>query len=104
MARSSAIVASFRFERIAQEPVRRVSTYRNLTVPNCRPREMRRVMSQLRTEPYVMLKPELHVPNAAQVFDANGTLQDESLREFIQTYVDAVIDWMTQRKTSKSVA
>jgi hypothetical protein len=51
-----------------------------------------------------MLNSELHVPNAAQVFDANGTLQDESLREFIQTYVDAVIDWMTQRKTSKSVA
>jgi hypothetical protein len=51
-----------------------------------------------------MLKPELHVPTAAQVFDANGTLQDESLREFIQTYVDAVVDWMTQRTTSQSVA
>ena len=55
------------------------------------------------TESYVMLKPELIVPNAAQVFDANGTLQDESLREFIQTYVDAVVDWMAQHHTSKSV-
>jgi chromate reductase len=50
------------------------------------------------TESYVMLKPELIVPNAAEVFDANGTLQDASLREFIQTYANAVVDWVTQQK------
>lgn len=52
------------------------------------------------TESYVMLKPELHVPNAAQIFDANGTLHDESLREFIQTYVDAVVIWMDRLRRS----
>jgi chromate reductase len=56
------------------------------------------------TESYVMLKPELIVPNAAQVFDANGTLQDESLREFIQTYVEALVIWMTQHKHATSTA
>lgn len=53
----------------------------------------------LSTGSYVMLKPELHVPNSAQTFDANGTLRDESLREFIQTYVDAVISWMNRHNT-----
>jgi chromate reductase len=56
------------------------------------------------TESYVMLKPELIVPNAAQVFDANGTLQDEALREFIQTYVDAIVQWITQHKREKNSA
>lgn len=55
------------------------------------------------TESYVMLKPELIVPNAAQVFDASGTLHDESLREFIQTYADAVVDWMIRHNTTKRV-
>jgi len=54
------------------------------------------------TESYVMLKPELIVPNAAQVFDDNGILEDKSLREFIQTYVDAVDDWMTRHKNSRT--
>ena len=45
------------------------------------------------TESYVMLKPELHVSNATQVFDEYGELQDEVTRKHIQSFVDAFVTW-----------
>jgi len=46
------------------------------------------------TESYVMLKPELHVSNAAQVFDENGTLNDDATRDHVQAFVDALTVWV----------
>jgi len=51
------------------------------------------------TESYVMLKPELHISNAAQLFDEHGKLHDQETLGFVQAYVDALVDWVEQFRT-----
>jgi len=46
------------------------------------------------TESYVMLKPELHVSNAARYFDEDGTLNDDATRAHVQAFVDALTAWV----------
>jgi chromate reductase len=42
---------------------------------------------------YVMVQPELRVPNAGQRFDAEGRLVDEELRERLRAFVAALVEW-----------
>ena len=46
------------------------------------------------TESFVMLKPELHVANARDRFDADGRLTDERVREQIRALLEALGDWV----------
>jgi chromate reductase, NAD(P)H dehydrogenase (quinone) len=47
----------------------------------------------LNTESFVMLKPELIIPSAAALFDADGTLTDAAIIERIRTVVISLVDW-----------
>ena len=44
-------------------------------------------------EAYLMPKPELYIVNAAQYFDADGTLRDESIRAAVRDVVVALAAW-----------
>jgi chromate reductase len=44
-------------------------------------------------EAYLMPKPELYVFNAAQYFDADGTLTDETIRAAVRDVVVALAAW-----------
>ena len=39
-------------------------------------------------------QPEAYVGNAAKIFDASGTLTDDSVREFLRKYVEAFAQWV----------
>ncbi len=45
------------------------------------------------TESHVMLKPEMILPNAAQLFDEHGTLTDDDTREHLARFMLALADW-----------
>jgi chromate reductase, NAD(P)H dehydrogenase (quinone) len=45
------------------------------------------------TDSYVLLQPEVRVPNAGARFDAEGRLVDEELRARLGVFVTALVDW-----------
>jgi chromate reductase len=45
------------------------------------------------TETYVLLKPELALPNARSLFDAEGRLQDPATRERLRAMIEALVEW-----------
>lgn len=45
------------------------------------------------TGSFVLVKPELMVSGAAQLFDAEGNLRDEETRRRIRGLIDALMDW-----------
>ncbi len=45
------------------------------------------------TESYVMLKPEIVLPNAAIIFDAQRNLVDDDVRSLLAQYMSAFADW-----------
>ena len=51
------------------------------------------------TEAYLMPEPELYVVNAAQCFDEEGNLADDSIREAVRDVVAALAAW-TRRSRS----
>lgn len=54
------------------------------------------------TETYVMLKPEVIIPKAAERFDERGRLADQSTRDFIGTFLVAFAAW-TRRMSAVMV-
>ena len=47
----------------------------------------------IQTNSFVMVQPELRVPQAGKKFDADGNLVDAELRERLRAFVAALIDW-----------
>jgi chromate reductase len=47
----------------------------------------------LYTESYVLLKPEILVPRAAEQFDASGNLTDQLTRDLIREQLQALVEW-----------
>lgn len=47
----------------------------------------------VQTHSFVMVQPELRVPNAGTKFDAVGNLVDAELRERLRAFVAALVDW-----------
>ena len=47
----------------------------------------------VQTNSFVMVQPELRVPNAGTKFDAVGNLVDAELRERLRAFVAALVDW-----------
>ncbi|MGA7670446.1 MAG: NAD(P)H-dependent oxidoreductase [Nitrolancea sp.] len=45
------------------------------------------------TESYVMLKPELILPNAGNIFDENGHLVDDDVRALLAQFMESFSDW-----------
>lgn len=45
------------------------------------------------TESFAMLKPELMVSGAANLFDSEGNLQDEQTRNRIRSLIEALVNW-----------
>lgn len=45
-----------------------------------------------------MQQPEAYISNAAQLFEANGNLSNESTRTFLIKFLNAFIDWVSQNK------
>ncbi len=54
--------------------------------------------SLLFTETYLMLKPEMLVAKAAEKFDAEGRLTDETTREFLRKFLLAFEAWVRKMK------
>ena len=52
---------------------------------------LRQVLQPLET--FVMLKPEFFLPNAGQLFDAQGDLQDEATLDRLRGMIDALVLW-----------
>lgn len=48
------------------------------------------------TESYVMIRPELMIPQAVEHFDADGRLTDAALRERVRAIVEALVLWTQQ--------
>ena len=46
------------------------------------------------TDCYVMVQPEFRVANAGGRFDAEGRLVDEELRERLQVFLAALVEWV----------
>lgn len=44
-------------------------------------------------EAYTLIKPEVMVPRASTVFDDQGNLEDDDVRERIRALVEALVDW-----------
>ncbi len=51
------------------------------------------------TESFVMLKPELMVPRAPELFDADGNLQDPAIRDRVRAVIEALIGWTRRLRT-----
>ena len=45
------------------------------------------------TETYALLKPELALPSARSLFDAEGQLQDPATRERLRALIEALVEW-----------
>lgn len=54
----------------------------------------------INTESFVMPRPELMIPRAQTVFDADGNLTDESLRERLRDVVAALAEWTERVRQS----
>jgi chromate reductase, NAD(P)H dehydrogenase (quinone) len=52
----------------------------------------------LYTESYVLLKPEVILPNARDRFDAEGNLLDESVKERVHALLEALTAWTVRFK------
>ncbi len=48
------------------------------------------------TESYVMLKPELILPNAGNIFDERGNMVDDDVRALTAQFMAALADWVTR--------
>ncbi len=48
----------------------------------------------------VMQQPEVYISGANKLFDEDGNLKDDKVREFLQKAVDAYIDWFNRNKPS----
>lgn len=55
------------------------------------------------TESHVMLKPELVLPNATQLFDDRGTLVDEEVRVLLAQFMSAFADWTRRMRGAPTV-
>lgn len=40
-----------------------------------------------------MQQPEVYLPHIDKVWDENGSLKDEDIKDFLQKAVDAYIEW-----------
>lgn len=50
------------------------------------------------TETHVMSQPEIKIPSAAPLFDANGRLTDEKTREYVRKFLEAFAVWIGRFK------
>jgi chromate reductase len=57
---------------------------------------MRQVLAYTRS--YVLLEPDVILPNARERFDAEGNLLDESIKERVRDLVVALGDWIERMK------
>jgi chromate reductase len=48
------------------------------------------------TDSYVMLKPELYIPQSQDQFDSQGRLTDETQRGRVRAQVEALVAWARQ--------
>jgi chromate reductase len=46
------------------------------------------------TDTHVMSQPEIKIPSAAPLFDANGKLTDEKTREYVRKFLEAFAVWI----------
>lgn len=53
---------------------------------------LRQVLGSM-IEAYVMVKPEFHVNNASQKFDAEGNLTDDDARERLEAFLETLVAW-----------
>ena len=44
----------------------------------------------------VMNRPEIYVASAAQKFDADGILTDQTTKDLLAKYVDSFMDWVNR--------
>ncbi len=52
------------------------------------------------TESYVMLKPELILPNAGNIFDETGDMVDDDVRALLAQFMAALADWTRRMRTT----
>lgn len=52
------------------------------------------------TESFVMIKPELMVSGAGELFDQQGNLRDASTRDRIRALIEALVDWTYRLRTA----